>query len=132
MLSCRKFMVYEGLHFYVFKQQCRWVTSFVTIHTKWIFWVVLMDCSQQKTSRQSYKTFCFFTLIMYILFCGTNQKNVLQKETRGKPQAPSSSFLAFLIVSRSRYIIIQSSFTRFILKICRLTGFNTNCKWKLW
>ena len=26
--------------------------------------------------------------------------------TRGKPQAPSSSFLAFLILSRSSYIII--------------------------
>ena len=34
-------------------------------------------------------------------------------KTRGKPQAPSSSYLAFLIVSRSSYIIIQPSFISF-------------------
>ena len=36
----------------------------------------------QKISPQSYKTFCFFTLIMYILFCGANQKKVLQNEIK--------------------------------------------------
>ena len=29
-----------------------------------------------------YETFCFFILIMSILFCGTNQKNVLQNEIK--------------------------------------------------
>ena len=54
----------------------------------------------------------------------------ITKTTRSKPQAPSSSFLAFLILPRSRYIIMQSSFTSFSPKICRLTDLNTNCKWK--
>ena len=46
----------------------------------------------------------------------------------GKPQAPSSSFLAFLIVSRSSYIIIQLSFSSFSPKILRLTDLNINSK----
>ena len=48
----------------------------------------------------------------------------MTKITRGKPQALSSSFLACLIVS----IIIQSSFTSFSTKICRLTDFDINFK----
>ena len=35
-----------------------------------------------KTFFQSYKTFCFFILIMYILFCCKNQKNMSQKEVQ--------------------------------------------------
>ena len=31
---------------------------------------------------QSYKAFGIFILIRYILFCRTNQKNVLQNETK--------------------------------------------------
>ena len=45
-----------------------------------------------------------------------------------KPQAPSSSFLAFQIVSRSRYIVIQSSFTSFSPKIFRITDLEINSK----
>ena len=48
--------------------------------------------------------------------------NILISSTiRGKPQAPYSSFLAFLIASRSSYIIIQFSCISFSPKIFRLT-----------
>ena len=35
---------------------------------------------KQKTSPQSSKTFCFFFLIMYILFCETNKKTCYRKK----------------------------------------------------
>ena len=38
--------------------------------------------NDQKTSPQSYKAFCFFILIIYIFFCGINQKNLLQNEIK--------------------------------------------------
>lgn len=41
--------------------------------------------------------------------------------TRGKQQAPSSLFLAFVIVLRSSYMMIHSSSTSFSAKIFRLT-----------
>ena len=47
-----------------------------------------LDNTVQKTSKrhlttsQSYNTLCFFILIMYILICGTNQKNALQNEIK--------------------------------------------------
>ena len=47
--------------------------------------------------------------------------------TRGKPQAPPSSFLAFLIVLRASYIIMQSSFSP---KCFRFTDLDINSKWK--
>ena len=46
--------------------------------------------------------------------------------TRSKPQAPSSSFLPFLIVSRSSYIIIQPNSTALSPKILRLTLLTLN------
>ena len=49
-------------------------------------------------------------------------------QTKDKPQAPSNSFLAFLIVSMSSYIIIQSSFTIFSPKIFKLTDLEINSK----
>ena len=50
------------------------------------------------------------------------------EKTRGKPQAPSSSFLAFLIVSRSSYRIIHFSFTSFSPKIIKLSDLDITSK----
>ena len=50
-------------------------------------------------------------------------------ETRGKPQAISSSFLVFLIPSKPNYVIIQSRFTSFSPNIFRLTDLDINSKW---
>ena len=47
------------------------------------------------------------------------------RKTRDKPQAPSSLLLAFLIVSRPSYIMIQPSFSP---KIFRLTDLDINSK----
>ena len=49
-------------------------------------------------------------------------------ETRGKPQAISSSFLVFLIPSKSNDVIIQSRFTSFSPNIFRLTDLDINSK----
>ena len=48
----------------------------------------------------------------------------------GKPQAPSTSFLAILVVSRSSYIIIRLRFISFSPKMFRPTDLGINCKWK--
>ena len=50
-----------------------------------------------------------------------NLLKLITKTKRGKPKARSSSFQAFLIVSRSTYIITQSSVNSFSPKIFRLT-----------
>ena len=61
----------------------------------------------QTLNRKSKIMFCFGKL-------GIMSQDIYL--TRGKPQAPSSSFLAFLVVSRSSFIIIQSVFPVLVLK----------------
>ena len=51
-----------------------------------------------------------------------------RRRTRGKSQAPSTPFLAFLIVSKSSYKTIQSIFPNFSPKIFRLTDLDINSK----
>ena len=51
-------------------------------------------------------------------------------QTKGKSQALSSSFPAFLIASRSSYIITQSSFTSFSPKNFKLKDLDINSKGK--
>ena len=41
--------------------------------------------SHLKDIPQLSKTFCVFTLIMYIFFCQASQKNVLQEGMKTKP-----------------------------------------------
>ena len=90
-----------------------------------------------RTSINAYMTGYRLTEMRNLLFSTTNIKIIVQKcsfmkgrkheleLTRSKPQAPSSSFLAFLIVSRPSYIIIHSSFSP---KIFRLTDLDINSK----
>ena len=54
--------------------------------------------------------------------------NLIQVQTRGKSWALSSSFLAFLIVSRSSSIVIQPKFTSFCPQMFRLTDLDNNSK----
>ena len=59
-----------------------------------------------------------FTLVLALML---NLLKLITKTKRGKPKARSSSIQAFLIVSRSTYIITQSSVNSFSPKIFRLT-----------
>ena len=70
------------------------------------------------------------TLVSFINLhaeCWHELKKLKLVLTTGKPQAPFSSFLAFWIVSRPSYIIIQSGFSS---KVFRLTDLDINSKWK--
>ena len=63
-----------------------------------------------------------------LIFCSNF---ILASGSRFKQEAshgPSSTFLTFLIVSISSYIIIQPSFTSFSPKIFRLADLDINSK----